>query len=414
MSGFNYSGGQLCAEQVPLSEIARRVGTPCYVYSRGAIESNWRAYDAAFGGRRHLVCFAVKANGTLAVLQLLARLGAGFDIVSGGELERVIAAGADPSRVIFSGVGKRRDEMQQALLARIRCFNVESRSELLRLNEVASSVDVKAPVALRINPDVDPDTHPYIATGLRQSKFGIAYEEAVAACREAAALPHIQVCGVACHIGSQITSPDPFDNAVDRMAALLIDLRGAGIEPGCLDMGGGMGIRYRDESPPAPERIVRPLCESIPDPRVELVLEPGRSIVGNAGVLLTRVEYIKQNGGRYFAVVDAGMNDLLRPALYDAWHEILPVASGSDAPQRAYDVVGPVCESGDFLGRSRGLRLAEGDLLAVCSAGAYGACMGSNYNARPRPAEVLVSAHHEQVIRGRESIADLMRGETLI
>jgi diaminopimelate decarboxylase len=407
MPNFGYIDGQLCAGRVPLADIAARFGTPCYVYSQAAIESAWSAYENAFGSQPHLVCYAVKANGNLAVIHVLARLGAGFDIVSVGELERVLAAGGDAGRTVFSGVGKRADEMRRALEAGIRCFNVESFSELRRLNDMASAANTRAPVALRINPDVDPGTHPYIATGSRQTKFGISYEDALRSCAEAAALPGIRLTGIACHIGSQITTLEPYLRAADRMVSLLHRLREAGIVLRQLDMGGGMGVQYSGETPPTPEQVVGVLRDRIADSDCELLIEPGRSIVANAGVLLTRVECIKENDGRHFAVVDAGMNDFLRPALYQAWHDILPVAINPGRPGRCYDVVGPVCETGDLIGASRTLSIAEGDLLAVCSAGAYAACMSSNYNTRPRGAEVLIDGKEIHLVRQREAVADL-------
>lgn len=413
MSYFSYNNGQLCAEKIPLSDLAARFGTPCYVYSRAAIEANWRAYDQAFSGRPHGVCYAVKANGNLAVLNILARLGSGFDIVSVGELERVLRAGGDPARVVFSGVGKRTDEMQRALNTGIRCFNVESLSELRRLERIAAAAGRRAPVALRVNPEVDAGTHPYVATALRESKFGIPHEEARAVYREAAQLPHIQVAGIACHVGSQITSVEPYLETLERILALVDDLRRDGIAIGHIDMGGGLGIRYRDETPPEPAELVQALCARLSDQGVELHIEPGRSVVGDAGVLLMRVEYIKRSGDRHFAVVDAAMNDLLRPALYNAWQEILPVQARDGEDARVYDVVGPVCESGDFLGLDRRLVLGEGDLLAVACAGAYAACMSSNYNARPRPAEILVDGTRAHEVRTRESLAALMMLESI-
>lgn len=411
MGHFGYVDGELCAGQVPLAGIAARFGTPCYIYSRAGIEAGWRSYDGAFGSRRHLVCFAVKANGNLAVLDLLARLGAGFDIVSAGELGLVMAAGGDPRRVVFSGVGKRVEEMRAALEAGISCFNVESASELERLASVAAEAGRRAPIALRVNPDVDADTHPYIATGLRENKFGVPYDEALELYLRAAALPSLEVTGIACHIGSQVLGLRPYLDAMGRMLALVTALDGKGMKLDHLDMGGGLGIRYRDETPPDPAALVAALCERLPGDDLELRIEPGRSIVGEAGVLLTRVEYLKRNGERRFAVVDAAMNDLLRPALYGAWQDVVPVRQRADGGRHRYDVVGPVCESADFIARDRELVLAEGDLLAVLGCGAYSACMASNYNARPRAAEVMVDGAEVLEIRRRESVVDLLAGQ---
>jgi diaminopimelate decarboxylase len=414
MQHFSYRNGELCAEQVPLSEVAGRFGTPCYVYSRAAIESGWQSYRQAFAGRSHLICYAVKANSNIAVLNLLAQLGSGFDIVSGGELERVLRAGGSPDRVIFSGVGKQRREMRQALEAGIKCFNVESRSELERLNRVAEEAGRIAPVALRINPDVDAVTHPYIATGLNSSKFGIHINDALQAYAMARMLKNIRVIGIDCHIGSQITGATPHIDAVKRLLLLVDQLETSGFRIEHIDAGGGLGIRYRDEDPPPARQLVKMLCETITDPEKLIIIEPGRSIVGNAGVLLSRIEYLKENSGKNFIVLDAAMNDLLRPALYNAWQEILPVAESSAAPIRRYDVVGPVCETGDFLGLDRELAVRMDDLLVICSAGAYGFSMSSNYNSRPRAAEVLIDGAHMHEIRRRETVADLMNGESLL
>jgi len=414
MQAFHYVNGRLCVEEVPLADIAAGFGTPVYVYSRAAIEEQWRSYDAAFGDRDHLVCYAVKANGNLAVLDLLARLGSGFDIVSGGELQRVLRAGGRADQIVFSGVGKTRTEMQMALAAGIKCFNVESRAELALLNAVAAEVGCKAPASVRVNPDVDAGTHPYIATGLKESKFGIDIAEARDVYAEAGRLQHIEVVGIDCHIGSQIVSLGPFQSAMERVMALVAELEGAGMRLRHIDLGGGLGIRYRDEDPPQPAEVARTVCEAVPEAGYQLLIEPGRSIVGTAGALLTSVLYLKDNGDKHFAVVDAAMNDLMRPALYDAWQDILPVTTDTRSQPQLYDVVGPVCESGDFLGRGRQLALQEGDLLAVCSAGAYGFSMSSNYNARPRAAEVMVAGAQVYGIRARESLDDLMRGEELL
>lgn len=413
MRHFVYQNGQLCAEQLPLSEVAERFGTPCYVYSRAAIEEQWLAYDRAFAGRPHLVCYAVKANSNIAILNLLAKLGSGFDIVSGGELERVIRAGGRMDTVIFSGVGKLRHEMVRAMEAGIKCFNVESLSELQRLNEVASGFSTPAPVSLRINPDVDADTHPYIATGLYSNKFGIPFENAIDAFQEAGSLPHVRVMGIDCHIGSQITGTTPHIDAIKRILVLLEKLGELGFTIEHIDVGGGLGIRYLDEQPLSPQQLVENICATIPNPAIQLIVEPGRSIVGNAGVLLTRVEYLKENNGKNFAVVDAAMNDLIRPALYDAWQNILPVNEHSGTPAKRFDVVGPVCESGDFLGLDRELSVREGDLVVICSAGAYGFCMSSNYNTRPRAAELLVDGDRMVEIRRRESIDEILAGESI-
>lgn len=414
MDHFEYRNGRLYAEAVPLSRIAEALGTPTYVYSRATLERHWRAFDTAFGTHPHLICYAVKANSNLAVLNLLARLGSGFDIVSGGELERVLRAGGDPGRVVFSGVGKRVEEMRRALEVGIRCFNVESESELERLDRVAGELGRVAPVSLRVNPDVDADTHPYIATGLKENKFGIDIARAVEVYRRAVRLPNLRVVGIDCHIGSQLTGLAPFLDALDRVLALAQRLEAAGIPIHHLDLGGGLGVRYRNETPPRPDEYVQALFERLGGRKYEILLEPGRAIAANAGVLLTRVEYLKTSEHKNFAVVDAAMNDLMRPALYEAWQEILPVETRTDAEPRLYDVVGPVCETGDFLGKARELALREGDLLAVRSAGAYGFSMSSNYNTRPRAAEVMVDGDRWHVVRRRESLEQLMAGEALL
>jgi len=411
MDHFQRIGGRLHGEEVPLDELAATHGTPLYVYSRATLERHWRAFDAALGDLPHLVCYAVKANSNLAVLDVLARLGSGFDIVSAGELARVLRAGGDPRKVVFSGVGKRADEMAAALAAGIRCFNVESAAELARLNAVAAQANAVAPVSLRVNPDVDAGTHPYIATGLRENKFGVAVDDAFALYREAAAMPHVAVAGIDCHIGSQLTALAPFTDALARVLALVDRLRDAGIALAHLDLGGGLGIRYRDEKPPEPADYARALRPLLAGRTLELLIEPGRAIAGNAGVLLTRVEHLKLTSDRAFAIVDAAMNDLIRPALYQAWMRIEPVVPNADAPEREYDVVGPVCETGDFLGKQRALAVAEGDLLAVRGAGAYGFVMSSNYNTRPRAAEVLVDGERAHLVRERETVDDLLRGE---
>jgi len=411
MDHFVYRNGQLCVEGVSLQDVARQVGTPCYVYSRAAIEQQWRAYDQSLSSREHTVCYAVKANSNIGLLNVLARLGAGFDIVSGGELFRVLQAGGDRRKVVFSGVGKTEAEMRYALSEDIACFNVESVPELERLNRIAAELGKRARIALRVNPDVDAKTHPYISTGLKENKFGIDINNALEVYERAAQLQSIEIVGVACHIGSQLTSLSPFLDALDRVLALVAQLATRGIALKHLDLGGGLGIRYRHEEPPVPSDYAKAVLSKLAGLDVSLHIEPGRSIVGNAGVLLTQVEYLKDTPGKNFAVVDAAMNDLLRPALYGAWQEIVPVNAQSGEAERVYDVVGPVCETGDFLGKDRSLRLSAGDLLAVMSAGAYGFSMSSNYNTRPRAAEVMVDGDAFHVIRRRESWDDLVRGE---
>ena len=411
MDHFTYHDRQLHAEDVPLADIATHYGTPCYVYSRATLERHWRAFDTALGERPHRVCFAVKANSNLAVLDVLARLGSGFDIVSVGELERVLAAGADPARVVFSGVGKRADEMRRALEVGIHCFNVESVAELERLDQVAGERGWRAPVSLRVNPDVDAGTHPYISTGLKENKFGIDIHEVEDVYRRAAAMAHIEILGVDCHIGSQLTEVAPFVDALRRVLALIDRLVAAGIAIRHLDIGGGLGIRYQDETPPLPEDYARALTAELAGRELELIVEPGRAIAGNAGVLLTRVEYLKTTAAHNFAIVDAAMNDLIRPALYGAWQDIVPVLPRDDGGARRWDIVGPVCETGDFLGKDRELALAPGDLLAVRSAGAYGFGMSSNYNSRPRACEVMVDGARHYLVRERETLADLFASE---
>jgi diaminopimelate decarboxylase len=414
MDHFEYRDGRLWAEGVDLASVAQAHGTPAYVYSRATLERHWRAFDDAFGSRPHLVCYAVKANSNLAVLNLLARLGSGFDIVSGGELERVLRAGGDPGKVVFSGVGKQPAELRRALEVGIRCFNVESAPELEALQRVAAELGVQAPVSLRVNPDVDAGTHPYISTGLKENKFGIAVEDARAVYRRARELPNIRITGLDCHIGSQLTETRPFVDALARVLDLARTLEQDGIALQHLDLGGGLGVRYRDEQPPQPQEYLRPLLEALDDCPYEILIEPGRAIIANAGVLLTRVTYLKCSEHKNFAIVDAAMNDLLRPALYGAWQDIIPVAPRTSGNKRTYDVVGPVCETGDFLGKDRELTLEPGDLLAVRSAGAYGFSMSSNYNTRPRAVELLVDGERVHVARERESLDDLMRGERVL
>ncbi len=408
---FALRDGELHAEQVPLSAIAAASGTPCYVYSRAALERGLGAWQQAFGTRPHQVCYAVKANSSLAVLHLVAELGGAFDIVSGGELARVLAAGGAADSVTFAGVGKQEAEIAAALQAGIGCFNVESESELARIDSIAGRLGKQAPVALRVNPDVDPQTHPYIATGLKESKFGVPAEAAPALYQRIAAAPNLTAVGVACHIGSQITSIAPFSDAVARVVELAEQLEAAGHAITHVDVGGGLGIRYRDEEPPGVAALVDAILAAVPE-RFAVHVEPGRSVAGPAGVLLTRVEYLKHAQERNFAIVDAAMNDLLRPALYQAWHDCVPVTPRSGPPAR-YDVVGPVCETGDFLATERDLRLAAGDLLALGDAGAYGFVMASNYNSRPRPPEVLVEGDRFREIRRRETFEDLIAAETL-
>ena len=400
-------------EGVELEGIAHEVGTPCFVYSRAAIERAWLEYDRALAGISHEVCYAVKANSNLAVIDVLGRLGAGFDIVSAGELERVLAAGVPAERIVFSGVGKRDAEMAAALAAGVGCFNLESAQELDRLGSLAGSAGKRAPVALRVNPDVDAHTHPYITTGLYENKFGVPIGEAPGLYVRIAATPSLAVRGIDCHLGSQLASLGPFLGALDRMLALVDSLARDGIRLAHINVGGGLGIRYRDESPPAPAELAGALVERLAGRDLVLVLEPGRSIVGNAGVLLTRVEYLKRNGEKRFAVVDAAMNDLLRPALYDAWHDVVAVTPREGVPE-PYEIVGPICESGDFLAHERRLVLEPGDLLAVQSAGAYGFVMSSNYNTRPRAAEVMVDGGRYHVVRQRERVRDLFAGESML
>jgi diaminopimelate decarboxylase len=408
---FAYVNGELHAEAVPLSDIAERFGTPCYVYSRAALEGEFRTFDAAFEGLPHLVCYAMKANSNLAVLNLLARLGSGFDIVSGGELARVIAAGGDPGTTVFSGVGKTVAEMEAALAVGILCFNVESAAELEVLNEVAGRMGKVAPVSFRVNPDVDPKTHPYISTGLKESKFGIPYVDAPALYRSAAGMPHVAVHGLDCHIGSQITDLSVCIEAAEKIFGLVDRIEADGIALRHVDLGGGLGIRYRSEETIDPYEYALAIRRARGARGHRLLFEPGRCLVGGAGILLTRVTYLKPGDGRDFAIVDAAMNDLLRPALYGAWHGVEPVRPRAESPRR-WQVVGPVCESGDFLAHDRDLALAEGDLLAVRTAGAYGFVMSSNYNSRPRACEIVVDGNRAHLARRRESVAELFALET--
>jgi diaminopimelate decarboxylase len=411
---FQYQHGQLMAEQVSVSSIAEQYGTPTYVYSRATLERHWRAFDDAFSGFEHLVCYAVKANSNIAVLNVLARLGAGFDIVSAGELARVIAAGGDASKTVFSGVGKTEAEIEYALSVGIRCFNVESIPELTRIDAVAGRMGVLAPVSIRVNPDVDAQTHPYISTGLKENKFGIAIDDAKSVYLQAQALPYLNVVGVDCHIGSQLTSVSPFVDALARVLNLIDELAEVGIKIEHLDIGGGLGIQYRSETPPSPADYAAALKPLLAGRQLEILMEPGRAIAGNAGILVTKVEFIKPTEAKNFAIVDAAMNDLLRPALYQSWQAINRVVLETTAESAVYDVVGPICETGDFLGKDRELAIEQGDLLVIRSAGAYGFTMSSNYNSRPRAAEVMVDDEQVYLVREREKIADLYAGEHLL
>lgn len=410
MSHFTRNNGELCAEQVHLTEIARRFGTPTYVYSKAALSENFLAYENALADIPHLVCYAVKANSNLGVLNTLARQGAGFDIVSAGELQRVLRAGGRAEKTVFSGVGKGSDEIKCALQAGILCFNVESEPELERIEAIAQHLGVRAPISLRVNPDVDAQTHPYISTGLKENKFGININEAISVYKRAASSSHLAVKGVDCHIGSQLTELAPFIDALDRTLALVDQIAEQGIDIEHLDLGGGLGVRYQNEDPPAVADYVAAIRGRLEKRNLTLILEPGRSISANAGVLLTRVEYIKENGDKKFAVVDAAMNDMIRPALYDAWLNIETVQPGTGKAE-IYDVVGPVCETGDFLGKDRELAIGSGDLLCVHGAGAYGFSMSSNYNSRPRAAEVIVDQSEVHIVRERETLDALMRDE---
>ncbi|MEO1880525.1 MAG: diaminopimelate decarboxylase [Methylococcales bacterium] len=414
MDYFNYRKNKLFAEEVAVEEIVSRYGSPCYIYSRATFERHWKAFNQAFGKHPHLICYAVKANSNIAILNILARLGSGFDIVSQGEMERVLAAGGSPDKIIFSGVGKREDEIIAALKIGIRCFNIEVSGELDRINQLAANLGVIAPVSFRVNPDVDAQTHPYISTGLKENKFGIDIQKALVEYRRADKMQHIQVIGMDCHIGSQLTDTTPFLAALDKVLALANTLKQEGIELHHLDLGGGLGIRYQDEQPPSPEDYVAAILQRLGDSPYEIALEPGRAIAGNAGILVTRVEYLKPTEHKNFAIVDAAMNDLIRPALYSAWQDIIPVDNSSAEEEYSWDIVGPICETGDFLGKDRKLQLVQGDLLAIRSSGAYGFTMSSNYNSRPRAAEVMVDGQQMHLIRARESISQLWQGEKLL
>lgn len=411
---FLYKDGLLYVENVSLQDIAKQYGTPCYVYSREALEQNWQAFTKAFGNISHRICYAVKANANLAILNVFAKKNAGFDIVSIGELERVLAAKGDPKKVIFSGAAKQSSEIKRAIAVGIGCFNVESESELERLHAIAAEQKSIVEIALRINPNIDARTHPYIATGLRDNKFGIEANEVVSLCKKIqATMPHCKLTGIACHIGSQLTELSPFIAAMDCVFELIKDLQAASIQLQHVDMGGGLGVCYQNETPPTITEYVSALCEKFKNSGLEIMIEPGRALVANAGILLTRVEYLKMTRHKNFAIVDAGMNDLLRPALYEAWHPIMPVKQHTDSSAKVYDIVGPVCESADFLGKDRRLALGEGDLLAIASAGAYGSCMSSNYNARPKAAEVMVSKDKVSLVRQRETVQSLFELEGL-
>ncbi len=414
MDNFEYRGDQLFAEDVPVNTIASQFGTPTYVYSRDTLERNYLQYAQALEGHGHLVCYAIKSNSNLAVLNVLARLGAGFDIVSVGELERVIAAGGEPSKIVFSGVGKQAHEMRRALEVGVHCFNIESEAEMELLQAVAADMGKQAPISIRINPDVDAGTHPYISTGLKENKFGIGIQQAPAAYQRAQQLPNLDIVGVDCHIGSQLTEINPYLDAIDRLLALIDQLAELGIHIKHLDLGGGLGICYADEEPTPIAEFIQRIQAHIGDRGLELIFEPGRSISGDAGIMLTQVEYLKNNEDKHFAIVDGAMNDLIRPSLYGAWQDIIPADLSLERQTQEFDVVGPICESGDFLGKNRKLAIAAGDLLAVCSAGAYCFGMASNYNSRPRAAEVMVDGNQVHLVGQREVLTDLWAREQLL
>lgn len=413
MDQFHYRHGTLYVENVALSDIASKYGTPCFVYSRAAMETNWRAFNEGFGSYPHRICYAVKANSNIGILHLLAQLGSGFDIVSQGELERVIRAGGDPQKIVFSGVGKSEAEISRALDANIFCFDVESTDELERLQTIAKQKNRIANIGLRINPNIDAKTHPYIATGLHENKFGIEIDAAPSLCKMIKDMSHIKLVGIACHIGSQLTELDPFVEAIESVITLIERLISDNITLQYINFGGGLGVKYHNETPPDIYQYIYTLVNKVQQYNLEVILEPGRAIIANAGILLTRVEYLKHNAYKNFAIVDAGMNDLIRPALYEAWQNILPVTVNQQVADKVYDIVGPVCESSDFLGKDRKMAIAAGDLLAVCSAGAYSFSMSSNYNSRPRAAEILVSGDEVNIIRRRESIEDLFASEII-
>ena len=415
MDFFQYKNNQLMAENLPVKQLAEQFGTPLYVYSRATLERHWHAFNNAFGKHPHLVCFAVKSNPNIAILNIMAKLGSGFDIVSQGELERVLAAGGDAAKVVFSGVAKSRQEIARALEVNIRCFNVESEAELLRINQIAGEMGKIAPISLRVNPDVDAHTHPYISTGLKENKFGVSVEQAREVYKLAATLPNIKIVGMDCHIGSQLTELQPFLDAVDRLIVLMEQLNQDGIHLKHLDLGGGLGVTYTDETPPHPTEYAKALWEKLSAfSELEIIVEPGRAITANAGILVTKVEYLKSNESRNFAIADAGMNDMIRPALYQAYMNILEIDRTLAREEKIYDVVGPICETSDFLGKQRKLAIAEGDYLAQRSAGAYGASMSSNYNSRPRTAEVMVDGDKAYLIRRREALNELWQLESLL
>jgi diaminopimelate decarboxylase len=414
MDYFNYRDNELFAEDIAVQDIVKKYGSPCYIYSRATLERHWHAFDKAFQDHSHLICYAVKANSNIGLLNLLARLGSGFDIVSIGELERVIAAGGDPKKVVFSGIGKREDEILAALKIGIRCFNIEVQDELDRINHLAKLLGVIAPVSFRVNPNVDAKTHPYISTGLKENKFGIDIDQALTEYRRAATMPNINIIGIDCHIGSQLTETGPFLDALDKLLELVSALKADNINLHHLDLGGGLGIRYNTETPPKPADYIELILERLGTTDFEILLEPGRAIVGNAGILVTQIEYLKPTPHKNFAIVDAAMNDLMRPSLYSAWQEIIPIVKNSNAPEKLWDIVGPVCETGDFLGKERMLKLAQGDLLAIRSSGAYGFSMSSNYNSRPRVPELMVDGNQVHLIRERESLVDLWSSEHLL
>ncbi len=414
MDYFNYREQQLFAEDVAVTDIVEQYGSPCYIYSKATLERHWHAFNQAFGSHAHLICYAVKANSNIAILNLLARLGSGFDIVSIGELERVKAAGGDPKKIVFSGVGKRKDEITAALKTGIRCFNIEVPEELDRINQLAGELGVIAPVSFRVNPDVDAKTHPYISTGLKENKFGIDTVSAIDEYQRAAKMPHIKIVGIDCHIGSQLTETRPFLDALDRVLHIINILEEKGITLEHVDLGGGLGICYDAEKPPEPSTYIQAILERLGSNPYEILLEPGRAIVGNAGILVTKVEYLKPTADKNFAIVDAAMNDLVRPSLYNAWQKIIPVNQQSSVKALNWDIVGPICETGDFLGKNRTLKLTTGDLLAIRSSGAYGFTMSSNYNSRPRVAEIMVDGQITHLIKKRETLKILMENEQLL
>lgn len=413
MDYFNYRDNRLFAEDVAVNDIVKEHESPCYIYSRATLERHWRAFDDALSAHDHLVCFAVKANSNLAVLNVLAKIGSGFDIVSGGELERVLAAGGDANKIVFSGVGKTAKEMRRALEVGIRCFNIESETELLLLNDVAAQMKVIAPISIRVNPNVDAKTHPYISTGLKENKFGIDISLAPEIYVRASKMSNLKIEGVDCHIGSQLTETRPFIDALDLVLALIDELAEKGIVIHHLDIGGGLGIQYKDETPPAPAEYAKAVSKKLEGRNLQILVEPGRAIAGNAGILVTQVEFIKNNDEKHFAIVDAAMNDLMRPALYSAWQDIIPV-NKKEGDSQCYDIVGPICETGDFLGKDRNLILEAGDLLAVRSSGAYGFTMSSNYNTRPRVAEIMVDGDSVHVVRERETVESLYANEKVL